>query len=107
MDPDYRFADTIVAREAADNLVFPGVVLNKQPVNREMPRQLQEVNILVIDDALAPEEVNVEALKTESGFQYYRQSRENYHNNLARLKELGVNLVVVDRSIDDTAERGL
>ena len=104
LDPDCQFADTIIAREAADNLVFSGVVLNKQPVNREMPRQLQGVSILVVDDALAPEEVNVEALKTESGFQYYRQSREDYQNNLARLSELGVNLVVVDRSIDDTAE---
>jgi len=104
LDSDYRFADTIFSREAADNQVFKGVVLNKHPVNRMMPRQLQDVGILVVDDALAPEELNVEALKTEAGFQYYRKSREDYRNNLARLRQLGVNLIVVDRSVDDTAE---
>lgn len=104
LDSEYKYADAIYAREAAENRVFRGVVLNKQPVNREMPRQLQEPSILVIDDALAPEEVNVEVLKTEAGFQYFRKSREDYHNNLMRLGQLGVKLIVVDRGIDDTAE---
>ncbi|HOB11728.1 MAG TPA: TCP-1/cpn60 chaperonin family protein [Syntrophomonadaceae bacterium] len=104
LNPEYKYADAVYAREAADNKVFRGVVINKQPVNREMPRQLQDAIILVIDDALAPEEINVEALKTEAGFQYYRQSREDYKNNLARLGQMGVNMVLVDRSIDDIAE---
>jgi len=104
LDPDYCFADTILSREAVNNQVFKGVVINKHPINREMPRQLQDVGILVVDDALAPEEVNMEALKTEAGFQYYRKTREAYHHNLARLSQMGVNLIIVDRSVDDTAE---
>lgn len=104
LKPEYKYADAVYAREAADNRVFRGVILNKQPVNREMPREIKDASILVIDDALAPEEINTEALKTESGFQYYRQSREDYKNNLVRLGQMGVNLVLVDRSIDDIAE---
>lgn len=104
LNPEYRFADAIVSREAADSKVFKGIMLNKQPVNRDMPRQLEKARILVIDDALAPEELNPESLKTESGFQYFRKTREEYQGNLIRLTELGVNLIVVDRGIDDTAE---
>lgn len=106
-DPDCRFAESIYSREGAANQVFKGVIINKQPVNREMPRQLESVSLLVIDDALAPEEVKPETLKTEAGFQYYLQSRETYQQNLAKIKEMGVKLVVVDRSIDDMAEEFL
>lgn len=104
LSPEYRYTDAVFSREAAHSQVFQGVVVNKQPLNREMPRQLKDAGILVLDDALAPEEIHSEALKTDSGFQYYLQAQQVYQENLAKLKDLGVKLVVVDRSIDDAAE---
>ncbi|NLT19561.1 MAG: chaperonin [Syntrophomonadaceae bacterium] len=104
LQSDYSFADAITAREGADNQVFEGVILNRQPVNKEMPRQLNEVKILVIDDALAPEEMSHEILKTEAGFQYYMEARQNYEYNLHKICSSGINTVVVNKNIDDIAE---
>ena len=107
LDRDYKFADAVVARELAPSQVFRGVLLNKEPVNKDMPAVLENPLILVIDDALGPEEIEREAMKSESGFQYYLQARANYEENLRKIPELGVKMVVVDRGIDDMAEEFL
>ncbi|MGE5415215.1 MAG: TCP-1/cpn60 chaperonin family protein, partial [Acidobacteriota bacterium] len=84
--------------------VLEGVLVNKEPVNLDMPVRIEDARILVVDDALKPEEIEDEALTTESGFKKYMELRETYHQNLLKLKEIGVNLVLVDRNIDDLAE---
>lgn len=104
LEPEFKFADSVIAREMAAHQVFNGVILNREPMNREMPRAIEKAVILVIDDALAPEEVEREAIKTESGFQYYLKARDAYEENLHKISNLGINLVVVDRNIDATAE---
>ncbi|HZK43844.1 MAG TPA: TCP-1/cpn60 chaperonin family protein [Syntrophomonadaceae bacterium] len=104
LDPDYKFADAILAREFSDNEVIKGVVINKEPINKEMPSELTAVKMLVIDDKLAPEELENDAIKTETGFKYYIQSKEKYQENLLKIKELGVNVVIIDKALDDVAE---
>ena len=104
LDVDFKFADTINAREGTENQVFKGVLLNKQPLNKEIPVTIEDAVILVVDDDLRPEDLDREALKTESGFQYYLQARQQYEEGLNQLIQLGVNLVVVDRSIDSLGE---
>lgn len=105
LDPDYRFAEAVLAREHAAPRVFQGLVLNKEPVSREMPLRLENAAILVVDDALEPEELGREAMKSETGFSYYLQAREQYEKNLQKICQLGVKLVVVDRALDDLAEQ--
>lgn len=105
LDPDYRFADAVVAKEAAASQVFMGALINRDPLNHEMPRYLKDVRILVVDDALAPEEIDSEARSTEAGFQYYLQNKKQYEANLRKICAMGVNLVLVDRSIDDLGEQ--
>ena len=104
LDPDFKLADAVIAREGTQNQVFRGVLINKQTLNKEMPSSLEQAIVLAIDDALQPEDLNREAMKTEAGFQYYLQARQQYEDNLNRLLELGVNLIAVDRSIDAIAE---
>lgn len=106
-DPAFKLADTIVAREAVENEVFQGLILNKQRMNRQMPSDLSPVKVLIIDDALEPEEFQEEALTTETGVARYLELREEYKSNLAKIVSLGVNLVLVDRGADDYAEEFL
>lgn len=103
--PDFRFADTVVAREASASQVFSGNLISKVPLNLEMPRFQQNVKILIIDDALAPEELEAESRVSEAGFQYYLQVKKQYEDSLAKIIALGVNLVIVDRSVDAQAEQ--
>ncbi|NLK51513.1 MAG: chaperonin [Syntrophomonadaceae bacterium] len=103
-DPAFKLADTIVAREAAANEVFQGVILNKQRMNRQMPRVINGVKVLIIDDALAPEEFEGDALGTETGVARYLALRDEFRKNIEKVISLGVNLVLVDRGVDDLAE---
>ncbi len=105
LSPDYKFADAVIAREAANDMVFMGALLSKEPMNHEMPRSLDEVKIMVVDDALAPEEIDSEARSTEAGFEYYLQNKKRYEENLQKIAALDVKLVLADRSIDDLAEQ--
>lgn len=107
MDNDYKLSEAVLAREFAQNGVFKGIVINKKPLNDEMPCQVEDAKILVIDDALQPVDLEHEVIKTETGFKYYLEARQEYEKNLHKICDAGINVVVVDRAVDDIAEQVL
>jgi chaperonin GroEL (HSP60 family) len=106
-DPSFKFADTVVAREGAENQVLSGVIITRERLNRQMPRELEDVRVLVVDDALEPEEIEDGALATEAGFARYLELQEQFRENLRKIIGLGVGLVLVDRGVHETAEEVL
>lgn len=100
----WKLMDTVAAKVGADNEVFMGVVVDKERLNQQMPRELVAARVLVVDDALEPEEVEEEALGTEAGFQRYLELQREFRENLLKLVHLGVGVVVVDRGVHDLAE---
>lgn len=103
-DRSFKFSDTVVAEEGARNQVFMGVIINKEPVNRQMPAELEKVRVLIVDDALEPEEIDDEALGTEAGFSRYMQLQAEFKENVKKLAGLGVGIVLVDRGVAGAAE---
>lgn len=103
----FKLSDTIRAQEGADNQVFSGVIINKKPMNEDMPKVLKNASILVVDDALEPEELGDEALSTEAGFAWYRQKQQEFIENMRKIVDLGVKVVLVDRGVEDMAEEML
>jgi chaperonin GroEL (HSP60 family) len=103
-DPQYRMRDHVMAYEGADSEVFQGVIIGKQRMAPQMPHLVEEARILLVDDALEPEEIDSEALGTEAGFLLYRQYKEEFRQNVARLLNLGVNAVFTDRGVSPVAE---
>jgi len=103
----FRLADWIIAQEGEENEVLSGLVLEKEPLNRQMPRALSAARILLIDDALEPEEMEEEALATESGFKRYRELQEDFKASLTALIEAKVNLIIVARGVAEIAEQML
>lgn len=104
LEPSFKLAEIIQAAEGAENQVVSGVIIDKEPVNTEMPKRLKSVKVLVIDDALEPEEIEDEALGTEAGFTRYLKLQEEFRQNVARVAQLGVGLVLVDRGLHEAAE---
>lgn len=100
----FKFADIIMATAGADNEVFMGVIVSKERMNREMPCKLSQPKVLVIDDALEPETIEDEALSTEAGFTLYRQLQQEFVDNVYKIVELGVGVVLVDRGVHALAE---
>ena len=105
LDPRFKLSETIWwPKEGAENEVFAGIIIDKKRLNEEMPESLEEPKVLVVDDALEPEEVEEEALSTEAGFQRYLELQEEFKTNLDKVVKLGVRFVVVDKGISDIAE---
>ena len=103
-DPGFSLADTVLAKEGAENEVFCGVVLDKQRVNRQMPRCVEDAKVLIVDDALEPTQIDDDALGTESGFAKHLAYREEFRSNIQKLIDMGVTFVAVAKGIDPIAE---
>lgn len=104
LDPSFRLRDCVCAAIGAENDVFSGVVINKQRMNEEMPEEISSAKIVIIDDALEPEELEDGALGTEAGFARFLDLRREFEANLSRLISCGVNVVLVDRGVSEIAE---
>lgn len=103
-EPNFKLSDIIMAEEGADNEVFMGVIVDKKRMNQEMPLSASQAKVLIIDDALEPETIEDEALSTEAGFKLYRELQYEFKDNICKILELGVTLVLVDRGVHAMAE---
>lgn len=107
LEDSFKLADMVKACEGAENQVVHGIILDKEPLNTEMPKKLGSVKVLVVDDALEPEETEDEALGTDAGFSRYIRLQEEFRDNINKVIACGVNLVLVDRGVCDLAEEML
>ncbi len=103
-DPAFKLAHSIVAKEGAGNEVFTGLIVDKERMNRLMPRSVDDALVLVIDDGLEPERVEDESLGTESGFARYMELQNEFRVNVGKIVSIGIRLVVTHKAVDDIAE---
>lgn len=103
-EKNFKLSDIITAEEGADNEVFMGVLIDKERMSQDMPEQLTGVKLLMIDDALEPEEIGDEALSTEAGFKRYIELQNEFKTNVNKIVDLGVKVVLVDRGVHADAE---
>ena len=104
LEANYKLSDIIVAEENANNEVFLGVIVDKERMSKEMPEQVAHATVLIIDDALEPEELDNEALGTEAGFRRFRELQDEFELNVRKIVELGVKVVMTDRGVHARAE---
>ena len=98
-------ADAVLAKEGAPNEVFRGIILDKQRVSRQMPREVENAKVLVVDDALEPPQIEDDALATESGFARHMALQEEFRANIEKIVALGVRFVAVAKG-DRPRRRG-
>ncbi|HMM20186.1 MAG TPA: TCP-1/cpn60 chaperonin family protein [Selenomonadales bacterium] len=103
-EPNFKLSDIITAEEGADNEVFLGVIVDKERMNKDMPQEVPAAKLLLVDDALEPEEIEDEALSTETGFKRYIELQDEFKKNLQKIAELGIQVVLVDRGVHASAE---
>jgi chaperonin GroEL (HSP60 family) len=103
-DKNFKLKNIIMSRAGANNEVFMGIIIDKEKINKQMPSQISNAKVLLIDDALEPEEIAPEALRTEAGFARYLELKEEFKENLKKIIDLNVNLILVDKNVSDEAE---
>jgi len=106
-DPAFRLGDRLTAIEGAGNEVLDGLIVEKQRLSKQMPLEVAPARLLLLDDALEPEEIEQEALATEAGFERYLELQREFLDHLGKLAELQVNCVMAQRGIADAAEEAL
>ncbi|WP_371370629.1 TCP-1/cpn60 chaperonin family protein [Sporomusa aerivorans] len=101
---NFKLSDIITAEAGADNEVFLGVIVDQERMTQEMPEEVRNARLLLIDDALEPEEIEDEALSTEAGFKRYIELQDEFKTNVQKIVDLGINVVMVDRGVHSAAE---
>jgi len=104
LDGNFKFSELVSLTCSSSNKLIEGIMINKEPLNAEMPTCINNARILIVDDAVGPEYIEREAIKTEPGFNYYLESLEKYKTKLQKICDLGINVLIVDRGIDEIAE---
>ncbi|MDI3481154.1 MAG: archaeal chaperonin [Tepidanaerobacteraceae bacterium] len=103
-EKNFKLKDIVMSRAGAENEVFMGIIIDREKMNKQMPDEISDVKVLLVDDALEPEEIAPEALRTEAGFARYLELRQEFADNLKKIIGLGVNLILVDKNVSDEAE---
>lgn len=102
LDTQFSFAQRIKAVEGAESEVLAGVLISKDRLTKQMPLELHgKLSVLIVDDALAQEEISSEAMATESGFRQYMTLKDEYKVNIQKLIKAGVNAVFIAQGVDD------
>ncbi len=106
-DEAFKLSKRIAAFEGAPNEVLQGLILDKQRMSKQMPLEVEPARVLLIDDALEPEEIEPETLGTEAGFERYLRLQGEFQEHLGKLGDLGVSFLMASRAIADNAEEML
>lgn len=107
VDEGFKLASIIETFENVENKVIEGIIVNKKPLNKELNDVVNNIKIMVIDDALQPEILNEELMNTESGFNRYMENRKRFEKWIHKLIEMNIGAIFIDRNIDEYAEQTL
>lgn len=102
----FRFADLVVSHERLSNEVWPGLLLEQQPLQaKQYGAPVRDASVLVLYDSLEPDRFEEEALVTEAGFQTFMKLKQTFAEHLRKLPALNIKLVALDRGADPDAEQ--
>lgn len=104
LDRAFKLADRIICQPSADNELFKGLIIKKRRVNEHMPEIMHNANILLLDDALMPEELSESAMKTEAGFTASVEKQKIFRDNLNKLISAEVGVVIINKGMDSYTE---
>ncbi len=102
----FCLADLVVAQVGADNQVFQGLIINKERMSPHMPPAVNNATVLIIDDALEPEEIKY-ANDSNEAFLRQDRYREEFLQNIEKVIEMGVKIILTDRGVIPMAEQRL
>lgn len=107
LEPGFCLADQVLALEGSESRMIRGTIVDRLPLNENMPRVAGPCRILILDDALEPLTLDGEALGTETGVERWLQYEQELQSGLAKIAALQIKAIFTDRAISDLAEERL
>lgn len=102
-DPGFFLANQVITLEGSFSQLIRGTIIDREPLNQSMPRQITGAKIIILDDALEVPRFE-QAIGTESGFQRELEYQAELNENVRKLADLGVSAIFTDRAISDQVE---
>jgi thermosome len=91
--------------DTTQSFIVKGLVIDKKLANTNMPKEKENAKILLIDFPLEVRELDYDAkvtINTPQDYENFIEQEQSYLKNLAyRIKEIGADLVVCQKGIDD------
>ena len=102
---------TEVGRSVGESELVDGAIIDKDPVHADMPTDVDDAGVLLsrdpIEAAEADVDVSVRAESHETVDRFLDAEAEELKSKVARLEELGVDVVFCQKGIDDAAHHYL
>ncbi len=103
--------ETQTGRGAGQSELLEGAVIDKDPVHEEMPTEFENANILIIDEPLELDEAEADtqvSVTDPSQIQdFIEQEEQDLREKVDTLVDLGVDVVVCQKGIDDMVQHYL
>lgn len=100
----FILSEQVMALEGASSQLINGTIINKEPVNREMPREIRNAKIMILDDALDIQPVDPAALATEAGLKQRLNAETELKASIQAIAGLGVGAIFTDRAVSGLVE---
>jgi thermosome len=111
VDMAYLDIETQTGRSAADSELLNGGVVDKDPVHENMPVDLDDANILLLDSPLELDEAEVDTQVSVTDpdqlQNFLDQEEEQLQEMVQQIADAGVDAVFCQKGIDDMAEHYL
>ena len=95
----------IVGSEIEDSQIIKGIILEKEIANNNMPKNIENAKVLLLDFPLEVRELDNSAnlqINTPEDYQNFLNSETEYLKSLAyKIKNIGANVVICQKGIDD------
>ena len=92
----------------SDSELIEGIVLDKEVVHPDMPRDVEDAKILLLDDALEISKTEIDAeldIRTPDQIKNFLDREQGMLRNMAdKIKEVGANVVLCSKGIDDVVQ---
>ncbi|MEF8778325.1 MAG: thermosome subunit beta [Natronomonas sp.] len=111
VDLEYINTETQTGRSASESELLNGAVVSKSPAHDDMPRTIEDANVLLMDEPIEIEDTDADAsLQLDSPDQlqdFLDQEEEQLREKVQTIADSGADVVFCQKGIDDLAEHFL
>ncbi len=103
-EDEFFLADMVQGVKGSVNTVIEGLILAKEPQLSNGIVRVDQVPVLIIDDAFEIDLRYKELMNTEAGFSHYMEREREFYHLLDHIIASGVKAIFVQRGLDKKAE---
>jgi len=111
VDLEFVKVETQTGRAVDESELLDGVAVDKDPVHDDMPRSVEDADVLLLDSSIEVEETEVDAqvnLENPDQLQSFLDSEEEQlREQVQRIADAGADVVFCQKGIDDLAQHFL